>query len=231
MELSSIRDIFQYGQIALAVFLAIFTGLATHYQKRVEEQKSTQRNEADTQYRKEIQTANEKLGESNARLEDVQKKMEPFLNAAVNKFPSVDINAALASLRNELQAYKSTAEKLSKSVASRNLTEAARNDLVTFFSAIRSRKASITSILGDSEAFGFAEQLKSVLEKAGWDVSGIDQAVYTKAMPGIIIVGAESETETLKSIALKLRSHGMRAFIDPNRKDRPNEFEFIVGVK
>lgn len=47
------------------------------------------------------------------------------------------------------------------------------------FSSIR-----ITAVMGDQEAFRFASQIKNYLESAGYQVSGVDQAVYTRPIQG-----------------------------------------------
>jgi hypothetical protein len=38
---------------------------------------------------------------------------------------------------------------------------------------------SVVAVLGNGEAFNFASQIKNFLEKNGYSVSGVDQAVYS----------------------------------------------------
>jgi hypothetical protein len=45
----------------------------------------------------------------------------------------------------------------------------------------------ITAVMGDQEAFQFAEQIKEYLSSQGWKVDGVDQAVYSKPVVGQII--------------------------------------------
>lgn len=49
------------------------------------------------------------------------------------------------------------------------------------------KPVTVTTILGDSEAFQFAEQIKHYLEGKGYNVSGVDQAVYSQPVVGLHI--------------------------------------------
>jgi len=48
----------------------------------------------------------------------------------------------------------------------------------------RTKKIIITSILGDSEAFSFATQIKTYLQKNDYNIDGINQAVYSVPVLG-----------------------------------------------
>ena len=49
----------------------------------------------------------------------------------------------------------------------------------------------VTAVIGDQEAFRFASQIKNYLESAGYQVSGVDQAVYTRPIQGQVIEPAD----------------------------------------
>jgi len=42
----------------------------------------------------------------------------------------------------------------------------------------------VTSVMGDGEAFQFATQVKEYLESQNWEVKGVNQAVYSKPIMG-----------------------------------------------
>ena len=58
----------------------------------------------------------------------------------------------------------------------------------------------VTSILGDNEAFNFASQIKDFLEKSGYTVKGVNQAVYTKPITGQIIEPPQTQSKIYKII-------------------------------
>lgn len=51
----------------------------------------------------------------------------------------------------------------------------------------RDATVDITSVLGNSEAYNFAYQIKIFLEKVGYKVSGVNQAIYTGPVNGQIL--------------------------------------------
>ncbi len=48
----------------------------------------------------------------------------------------------------------------------------------------KSNTVTVTSVMGDGEAFNFATQLKDYLESQGYDVKGVNQAVFSKPIKG-----------------------------------------------
>lgn len=48
----------------------------------------------------------------------------------------------------------------------------------------RDKKVAVVSVMGDGEAFKFADEIKRFLEADGYNVSGVDQAVYTGPVVG-----------------------------------------------
>ena len=57
------------------------------------------------------------------------------------------------------------------------------------FTAIASEykgtSVSLVSVLGDSESYSFAHELKDALDKAGWEVDGVSQAVFDRPIEGV----------------------------------------------
>ncbi len=51
----------------------------------------------------------------------------------------------------------------------------------------KSKTIVITAVLGDQEAFQFAEQIKEYLLSQGWKVDGVNQAAYSRPVVGQII--------------------------------------------
>ena len=51
----------------------------------------------------------------------------------------------------------------------------------------KSTKVSVTCIMGDGEAFQFAEEIRVCLVGAGYDVEGVNQAIFSQPVLGQII--------------------------------------------
>ncbi|MDD4996487.1 MAG: hypothetical protein PHW15_03410 [Patescibacteria group bacterium] len=49
----------------------------------------------------------------------------------------------------------------------------------------------IASVLGDGEAFNFANEIKSYLSEQGYKIDGVDQVIYSEPVKGQIIYPPE----------------------------------------
>ena len=61
-------------------------------------------------------------------------------------------------------------------------------------------EVTITSVLGDGEAYNFASKIKSYLEGQGYAVEGVNQAVYSKPVNGQIIEPPKDNNHAYKII-------------------------------
>lgn len=66
------------------------------------------------------------------------------------------------------------------------------NELNKYLPKSKDKKITITSILGDAESFQLAKDLKKYLESQGWNVDGINQALYIEPIVGIEVDTNES---------------------------------------
>jgi hypothetical protein len=48
-------------------------------------------------------------------------------------------------------------------------------------------KVDLTCLMGDGEGIAFAHELKALLEDAGWQVEGVNQAVFSGPVEGIVL--------------------------------------------
>lgn len=65
---------------------------------------------------------------------------------------------------------------------------------------IKTKEVVVTSVMGDGEAFNFASQIKDYLEKEGFSVNGVNQAVYSKPISGQIVEPPKDEKDSFKII-------------------------------
>lgn len=66
----------------------------------------------------------------------------------------------------------------------RHLTNEIKSDLDSKLYSSKGQNITITSVMGDQEAFQYASEIKSYLELKGWKISGINQAIYSAPVIG-----------------------------------------------
>lgn len=77
-----------------------------------------------------------------------------------------------------------TAGVVNLSSQPRQLTDEFANQLMKIISTKIGQPISVTSIMGDGEAFGFATQIKSFLLTKGFSVNGVNQSIYSQPLFG-----------------------------------------------
>jgi hypothetical protein len=84
------------------------------------------------------------------------------------------------------------------------------------------RSISVTATMGDRYAFELAQQLMAAITAGGWKVDGINQAVFDKALQGIVIsVGRQPPPAAANDLFQALSRAGLSVTgnLDPNVKD------------
>jgi hypothetical protein len=69
----------------------------------------------------------------------------------------------------------------------RQLQQAAANALVAELRRHPAETVDLTCVMGDTEGYQLATALKQVLEHGGWQVNGVNQAIFAGPMTGIFI--------------------------------------------
>ena len=91
-------------------------------------------------------------------------------------------------------------------------------------------KITITTMLGDPEAFQFADQIKEVFINSGWEVDGINQAIYNRPVVGLKIkVKNRNYPSRVNTIiaAFNLLRLQIEGWLDESYTE--NQVELIVG--
>lgn len=152
---------------------------------------------------KNLQT---KLDDSHSVLADVkaerdkyQTQLAPFLAVATRRFPDEPtdkrLELLLARLDKAINDVQSAARKVSPE---RTLSPELRQSLVANLKSIPSLNIEITCILGDTEAFSLASQIKSVFDEAGWKVNGVNQAVFSVPIKRLMLTFGNIPTPQLQ---------------------------------
>jgi len=83
----------------------------------------------------------------------------------------------------------------------------------------------------DPEALAFAEQLKSLFEKAGWSVAGINQTQHSKPIKEVVIIlNHEAQKQKANYIFSLLMALNVKSSARLN-KNQPEDLGIIVGQK
>jgi len=65
----------------------------------------------------------------------------------------------------------------------RSLSSTMRSQLLEFLTD-KSEVVTITCVMGDSESFSFASEIKEYLAKSGYKINGVNQAIFSKPIKG-----------------------------------------------
>lgn len=80
----------------------------------------------------------------------------------------------------------------------RHLDEYLKSGLDSYINS--GSKVIVTSVMGDGEAFNFANQVKLYLQSKGFDVDGVNQAIFSMPIRGQIIEPPKDGDSTFKII-------------------------------
>lgn len=115
---------------------------------------------------------------------------------------------------------------------SRGISKYDKIEMINILKYYKKGKVSLTTILGDSEAFKFAEEIKEVFESAGWNVDGISQAAYNKPMIGVVInVKSEKYPIRVNQIFNAFKVLNIIATGNINQNLQDDNVEVIIGSK
>jgi hypothetical protein len=87
----------------------------------------------------------------------------------------------------------------------------------------------IISVMNDASAFQAADEWMSILRSAKWDASGINQAIYTRPIVGVLILVKNADVVGANALRRAFYAVGIttEGSIDPSQKD--GEISVIFG--
>lgn len=132
----------------------------------------------------------------------------------------------------EISRSREVINNISATSISRGMSQIDKIKIIGILNKFENKEVRITSVPGDTEALRFAEQLKEVFTQAGWKVDGIDQALYKKAVTGIIIKIKDKELPNhIKAIVRSLNLIRMKptAWLNPDNNEE--KVDIIVGSR
>jgi hypothetical protein len=111
------------------------------------------------------------------KLDALNKKIENLGKEDEKK----NINVTSHNQSGGINAYK-----VNIGVQQRQLNQDARNQLMDLLNGKSDQTITVTAVMGDGEAFSYANQIKDFLSSNGFQIKGVDQAVYSKPVMGQI---------------------------------------------
>jgi len=135
------------------------------------------------------------------------------------------------SLQTTLNKQDEKLKQIEREVKNRLIPDDKTLLLVKELSVYKGERIEITSVWGDQEAFSFADQLKTIFEKAGWEVYGVNQATYAAPMKGLIIkINNKTNKDRAQELFLIFRSIGFHS-TGITGEEQEKDLGIIVGAK
>ena len=91
-----------------------------------------------------------------------------------------------------------------RSAADRVLDLRAKNKMINDLSQYSDWKVKVTAVLGDGEAQVFAEQIKTIFDRAGWSVDGVDLAMFSKPVRKVLLEVSEEPPNPMQQALMPL---------------------------
>lgn len=203
----SLSTIERWLMIAIFVF-AVLSALSGFFAYQIRQQRATLEKEAIVRElagtRQELSTAKDELSRKN-------KAIEELADEARKKALEIEARQAPRKLRSE-----------------------EKDSLVQLLRGRGGVPVIVSAVIGDAEAIGFAKDLLSALEAAGWKVTGVDQLIYTGSVPaGLIVAVGNAKAVPPEAIYLiqSLRKSGLEVAAIEKPNLSPGVIELLVGTK
>ena len=160
-------------------------------------------------------------------------QLAPFLAAAERRFPDSPaekrLDLLLAKLDKAIMDVQSAARKVSPE---RLLDQQLKQSLIANLKSLMPLDVDITCVLGDTEGFSLASQLKGVFEQAGWKGNGVNQAGYKSPVKHLVLTfGRQPSPEIQRAFAPLFDSLGYPREAALNKELGANSLKIVVGSK
>lgn len=91
----------------------------------------------------------------------------------------------------------------------RQISQSAANALVGELRRLAPETVNVTALIGDPEAYQLAATIKDILAAAGWNVDGVDQAIFS-GQPRGVVIEVRQPTQALTVLLNWVGSIGLR---------------------
>lgn len=165
--------------------------------------------------------------------EQLRERLEPMAEMLQDLYPDLDEQTAMDALRSEVQEVRERTETLERDVAPRRLSPAQADRIRPALQDIEPQRVLFKVPWGDQEAFKFAEDLRQLFISAGWEVEGIERAMFNGPLSGLLLETAKPPTpeHPVQDLYRALRRGGLEVGSSLNRKSPSDRFVIVVGSK
>jgi hypothetical protein len=136
----------------------------------------------------------------------------------------------LARNINEASRVREVRKEPETQKVNRDISRDIEIKMINYLRAYKGSKISLTSIMGNQEAFAFAKHLKDILSSAGWIVDGVNQGIFTGPIFGTFLkVKSHQYPKRVDVIvdSFKLANIQLEGFIDETVGE--DDVQIIVG--
>lgn len=171
--------------------------------------------------------------EAEQKRDKAELQLAPFLAVADSRFPDSPaderLDLLLVRLDKAITDVQSAARKVSPE---RSLDSGMKQSLVASLKSVTPLDVELTCVLGDTEGFSLASQIKEVFEQAGWKVDGVNQAIFTVPVKHLVLTfGKEPSPEIQRTLAPLFDSLGYPREAGLNKQLGDNSLKIVVGTK
>lgn len=171
--------------------------------------------------------------EAEQKRDKAEIQLAPFLAVAERRFPNSPENERLDLLLPKLDKAINDVQRAARKVLpERTIDPKLKTSIVSNLKAIPALDVEIMCVMGNTESFSLASQLKDLFEQAGWKVHGVNQGVFAKPIKHLVLnFGKEPSLELQQTLALLFDNFGYPRKAGLDKKLKENSMKIIVGAK
>lgn len=177
-----------------------------------------------------LQTAKD---EAERECDKAELQLAPFLAAADRRFPDSPADKRLDLLLSRLDKAITDVQSAARMVSpERSFDPHHRQSLVDNLKSVTPLEVEITCVLGDTEGFSLASQIKEVFEQAGWKVNGVNQAVFSVPVKHLVLTfGKDPSREVQRALAPLFDNFGYPREASLSKDLGERSLKIVVGSK
>ena len=142
-----------------------------------------------------IPALNKRIADQKEEIQDLKRdrdakaaQLAPFQALANKAFEAAPEDKRLDLLLKKIDEVAQTLKETNKKIQThRSFSPQTSALLKANLLNFTGYKATITCVLGDADSFQLANEIKAIFESGGWQVDGVNQAIWTKPFQGIVV--------------------------------------------
>jgi regulator of replication initiation timing len=222
--------------------LCILAGLLAWLDLAIGNSEGRLRDAQNTELATAIGGMKDTASEQNTEIGDLKKQSNSLIEMGTTLARNVnDLQDKMSQLAGRATSHHVSSADAAKDIAGRVATlledrtidNAAASRMEATLKTISPAKVRITTVLGDAEAFRYATRIMDILKRAGWQVDGLNQAIFTAPAMGIMMQVADDKhlPREANVLARALHDADIRVAGQLVKDISPDELRLVVGSK